>query len=309
MILAAFLNDETRLCPVRAGDRSVLLLFKKGATAGTDANGAIHIAFGIARCDLPVWERWLKQQGVSIELGSRSASSCQPLTLIGCAYEVLARLGASSGTSAPIPVSARFGRPCCWPWRRHRIASEVSGNWTYSGLGVKTHDSAQHCYVDGRLQRSKKPQQVRGLNQNHNHEMKEIFKSTATSASRCGGPFGDFYAGLTDLPNAPQRERAYSPRQMVILLRLTKAYTASRRGVSPLWGHGVARPEMFGLRPTRDNADTGRSKSSTPQILFLYRSWAIPCPGRDVYYRRHRTQWLAKIREADFGKHTVRALP
>jgi transposase len=35
--------------------------------------------------------------------------------------------------------------------------------WTYSGLGVETHDSAQHCYVDGRLQRSKKPQQVRGL--------------------------------------------------------------------------------------------------------------------------------------------------
>jgi len=62
------LNDETRLCPMRAGDRSVLLLFKKGATAGTDANGAIHIAFGIARCDLPVGERWLKQQGISIEL-------------------------------------------------------------------------------------------------------------------------------------------------------------------------------------------------------------------------------------------------
>ena len=62
------LNDETRLCPMRAGDRSVLLLFKKGATAGTDANGAIHIAFGIARCDLPAWERWLKEQGISIEL-------------------------------------------------------------------------------------------------------------------------------------------------------------------------------------------------------------------------------------------------
>src|ERR1035438_6630276 len=29
-------------------------------------------------------------------------------------------------------------------------------------------------YVDGQLQRSKKPQQVRGLNQNHNHAMKEI---------------------------------------------------------------------------------------------------------------------------------------
>jgi hypothetical protein len=38
------LNDETRLCPMRAGDRSVLLLFKRGATRDTDANGAIHIA-------------------------------------------------------------------------------------------------------------------------------------------------------------------------------------------------------------------------------------------------------------------------
>ena len=30
----------------------------------------------------------------------------------------------------------------------------------------------------------------------HNHEMKEIFKSTALSASRCAGPLQDFYAGL-----------------------------------------------------------------------------------------------------------------
>jgi len=49
-------------------DRSVLLLFKKGATADTDANGAVHIAFGIARSDLPAWERWLKEQDISIEL-------------------------------------------------------------------------------------------------------------------------------------------------------------------------------------------------------------------------------------------------
>jgi catechol-2,3-dioxygenase len=62
------LNDETRLCPMRAGDRSVLLLFKKGATADTDASGAIHIAFGIARSDLAAWERWLNEQGISIEL-------------------------------------------------------------------------------------------------------------------------------------------------------------------------------------------------------------------------------------------------
>jgi catechol-2,3-dioxygenase len=61
------LDDDTRLCPMRAGDRSVLLLFKKGATPDSDATGAIHIAFGIARSDLGRWEDWLKQQGISIE--------------------------------------------------------------------------------------------------------------------------------------------------------------------------------------------------------------------------------------------------
>jgi transposase len=49
--------------------------------------------------------------------------------------------------------------------------------WTYSGLAIDTRDSAQYRYVDGQLQRSKKPQQLRGLNQNHNHDMKAIFKS------------------------------------------------------------------------------------------------------------------------------------
>ena len=68
--------------------------------------------------------------------------------------------------------------------------------WTYSGLGIQTHDSAQYRYKAGQLQRSSKPQQLRGLNQNHNHQMKEIFKSTATSAARCAGPFQEFYARL-----------------------------------------------------------------------------------------------------------------
>jgi catechol-2,3-dioxygenase len=61
------LDDTTRLCAMRAGDRSVLLLFKRGATDDTDSTGAIHIAFGIARSDLPAWEDWLAQQAIPIE--------------------------------------------------------------------------------------------------------------------------------------------------------------------------------------------------------------------------------------------------
>ena len=34
------------------------------------------------------------------------------------------------------------------------------------------------------------------------------------------------------------------------------------------------------------------------RVKALYRSWAIPCAGRDDYYTRHRNTWLAKIPHA-----------
>jgi hypothetical protein len=34
------------------------------------------------------------------------------------------------------------------------------------------------------------------------------------------------------------------------------------------------------------------------RLKALYRSWAFPAAGRDVYYTRHRSQWLGKIPEA-----------
>ena len=78
------ITDETRLCALRAGDRSVLLLFKRGATTDTDATGAIHVAFGISRSELPAWEAWLSQQGITIELrkiwkyGGEALYFCDP---------------------------------------------------------------------------------------------------------------------------------------------------------------------------------------------------------------------------------------
>jgi transposase len=104
----------------------------------------------------------------------------------------------------------------------HRFRSKRQ-LWTYSGLGVETHDSAQHRYVDGQLQRSKKPQQIRGLNQNHNHEMKSIFKSTAMSASRCAGPLQDYYAGLLAKGMKPDMARLTLARKIAaIMLTLWK---------------------------------------------------------------------------------------
>jgi transposase len=68
--------------------------------------------------------------------------------------------------------------------------------WTYSGLGLETHDSAQYRAVEGQLQRSKKPVTLRGLNKNHNHDLKAIFKGAALRASSAVGPLRDYYEAL-----------------------------------------------------------------------------------------------------------------
>ncbi len=65
------LDHNTRLCAMRAGDRTVLLLFKRGGMPDTDAQGAIHIAFSISRSDLRVWEDWLSRLGIAIESRKR----------------------------------------------------------------------------------------------------------------------------------------------------------------------------------------------------------------------------------------------
>src|SRR5215470_10102029 len=68
--------------------------------------------------------------------------------------------------------------------------------WKYSGFGVVTHTSADHRYVNGELQRSKKPVSVRGLDRDHNHQLKDLFKSAAIQACTSEGPFREFYNAL-----------------------------------------------------------------------------------------------------------------
>jgi hypothetical protein len=98
----------------------------------------------------------------------------------------------------------------------HRFRSKRQ-LWTYSGLAVETRDSAQYRYVGGQMQRSKKPQQVRGLNQNHNHAMKEIFKSAALSCTLRPGPFQDFYAGLLAKGMKPEMARLTLARKIAAI--------------------------------------------------------------------------------------------
>ena len=89
--------------------------------------------------------------------------------------------------------------------------------WAYSGLALETHNSAEYRFVAGELQRSKKLLAIRGLNQNHNHDLKYIFKSMATIASARPGPLQDFYAVLLSKGMKPTMARLTLARKIAAI--------------------------------------------------------------------------------------------
>ena len=56
--------------------------------------------------------------------------------------------------------------------------------WSYVGLAVVTHMSAEYEMKEGRVVRSRKPIATRGLNRNCNRRMKEVFIGAATGGSQ-----------------------------------------------------------------------------------------------------------------------------
>jgi transposase len=90
--------------------------------------------------------------------------------------------------------------------------------WTYSGLGVEEHGSANHQVVKGQLQRKKKPMEIRGLNQNFNHHLKNLFKGAATNASTRPGPFRGFYAALVAKGMRPEMARLTLARKIATIV-------------------------------------------------------------------------------------------
>src|SRR6266567_3273236 len=64
-----------RGCAIQAGDRQVLLLFKKRASMAIssphDGSGELHLAFAIAVSELANWEAWLARNGSAVEERTR----------------------------------------------------------------------------------------------------------------------------------------------------------------------------------------------------------------------------------------------
>jgi transposase len=90
--------------------------------------------------------------------------------------------------------------------------------WTYSGLGIETHSSADHRVVDGQLERAKKHVEIRGLNQDGNHDLKNLFKGAAVVASTKPGPLEEFYAALLARGMRPEMARLTLARKIATIV-------------------------------------------------------------------------------------------
>jgi len=64
-------NFSARGCAMQAGNRQVLLIFKKGGSRAMqtphDGEGELHLAFAIAAADLASWEAWLAENEITVE--------------------------------------------------------------------------------------------------------------------------------------------------------------------------------------------------------------------------------------------------
>ena len=58
---------------------------------------------------------------------------------------------------------------------------------------------------------------LRGLNQNHSHDLKDIFKGAATTASRVAGPFHEFYTALLTKGRKPTMARLTLARKIATI--------------------------------------------------------------------------------------------
>jgi transposase len=90
--------------------------------------------------------------------------------------------------------------------------------WTYGGVGIETSSSADHHVVKGQLERKKKHVEIRGLNRNYNHDLKNIFKGAAIVAATKPGPFAEFYAELLAKGMRPEMARLTLARKIATIV-------------------------------------------------------------------------------------------
>ncbi len=95
--------------------------------------------------------------------------------------------------------------------------------WAYAGLAVVSQSSSDYQLIAGRPVRRRRAPLTRGLNQNHNRVLKDVFKGAATAATARPGPLQDFYRARLERGVREDLARVTLARKLAaIALRLWK---------------------------------------------------------------------------------------
>ena len=84
-------------------------------------------------------------------------------------------------------------------------------------VSCQGQDTVRQISAGGQLRRSKKLLSIRGLNKDHNHDLKGLFKGVATMASVRPGLFQDFYQALLAKGMKPTMARLTLARKIAAI--------------------------------------------------------------------------------------------
>jgi len=88
--------------------------------------------------------------------------------------------------------------------------------WPYSGLAVITRTSSDYQLINGKPVKRQKNFGTRGLNQNHNRQLKQVFKSAATTAMHIE-PFKQYYQKQLDKGQRSELARLSLARKLAAI--------------------------------------------------------------------------------------------
>jgi transposase len=182
------------------------------ACAGEKPYGTRHRAEYLAQLREPGLERRARRLYQELDLLQQLRREARHDLLLQCRKHRESKLLRSIPWLGPIRTAlliARVQTP-------HRFRSKRQF-WAYCGLALETRSSADYQMVNGQLQRRSKPVFIRGLNHNHNHELKNLFKSAATTASGSRGVFGSFYQNLLLKGMKPELARLTLARKIAAI--------------------------------------------------------------------------------------------
>lgn len=205
---AALTEDTTRIM----GRLKALYRGQAIACAGTKPYGARHREQWLAQLADSGLQRRARRLYQELDLLQQLRREARLDLILECRKHSEAKLLRTVPWLGPIRVGLLLGRV----QTPHRFRTKRQF-WAYCGLALETRDSGEYRVVNGQIERKKKLLFIRGLNRNHNHDLKNLFKSAATTASGSAGVFGVYYENLLQKGMRPEMARLTLARKIAAI--------------------------------------------------------------------------------------------